>query len=484
MTELPTKLSLRTVLIVPFILQIFAVVTLTGYLSFKNGQKAVNVVAAQLRTEISKRVEQNLQTYLETPHQVNQSNAVALAMGELNLQDLAKLERHFFYQLKIFNGVNLIGFANNKKELFSAERFPDGSLTIRVSGKQTGYELRTYTTNSEGDRQKIINVGKDYDPHKRSWYQIPIRTGQQSWSEIYPHITGETLYLGASQPVYDKKGNLEGVLLSNLNLLQLGNFLQSLKIGKTGESFIIERSGMLVATSTQEKPFGFTRKTVTLPENNVTRLLAKESSDLKTQATAKYLEEKFGNFDLIKNEQQLDFKVHGERQFIQVLPFQDNRGIDWLIIVVIPESDFMQEINTNTSITIVLCIAALVLALVFGILIVRWITQPVLALNESAIALTQGEWEKTLEIKETKRCDELGKLAKTFQTMAHQLQATFLEMQALNKALLQSESQLEQQIAKRTMELQQEIVDRKQAEVALIESEARFRQLSEADRIK
>lgn len=179
-TSLPRKLSLRTVLIVPFILQIFAAVGLTGYLSFKNGQKAVNAVAAQLRAEISLRVQQNLQTYLDTPHQINQSNEIALTSGQLNAKDSAKLERHFFHQLKIFNGVNLIGFANPDRELFSAERYSDGSLRIRLSSKSTEYELRTYTTNRKGERIKIIDRGKNYNPKKRSWYQKPVQTGKES----------------------------------------------------------------------------------------------------------------------------------------------------------------------------------------------------------------------------------------------------------------------------------------------------------------
>ncbi|MBH8566355.1 HAMP domain-containing protein [Nostoc sp. CENA67] len=441
LTNISTQLSLRTVLIVPFILQISAAVGLTGYLSLKNGQKAVNDVAAQLQTEISRRVEQNLKSYLEPLHNLNQANEVTISIGELDIQNTTKLEHYFFEQLKIFDGVNLIGFANLNRELFSAERYSDGSLTIRESSKSTGYELRTYRTNSKGNRLNIIDSGKNYNPQKRDWYQKPLQTGKQSWSEIYPHVTGSTLYIAASQPIYNRKGKLVGVLLSNLNLLQIGAFLKSLKIGKKGQSFIIERSGMLVATSTKEKPFQFTKAAIALPEKKVKRLLAKDSSDVMTQAIAKYLETKFGNFNSIKSEQQLDFKINGKRQFIQVLPFQDHRKLDWLIVVVVPEDDFMEKINTNTRTTILLCIIALIVAVAVGVLILRWITQPIITLKESALALTKGEWEKRIEIK---RSDELGELAKSFNSMAHQLQIRFVEMQDLNKALLQSERCLKQ----------------------------------------
>ena len=68
------KIPLRTILIVPFVLQIFGTVGLLGYLSYRNGQKAVNEVAAQLRSKISDRVQFYLQSYLEIPHLINRIN--------------------------------------------------------------------------------------------------------------------------------------------------------------------------------------------------------------------------------------------------------------------------------------------------------------------------------------------------------------------------------------------------------------------------
>ena len=52
-----SRVSLRTVLIVPFVLQIFVAVGLTGYLSLRNGQKAVNDLADRLSNEVSDRTE-------------------------------------------------------------------------------------------------------------------------------------------------------------------------------------------------------------------------------------------------------------------------------------------------------------------------------------------------------------------------------------------------------------------------------------------
>jgi adenylate cyclase len=57
------KLSLRVVFVVPFLVQIFASVGLTGWLSFRNGSNAVNDLATQLRVELSNRILQELNTY-------------------------------------------------------------------------------------------------------------------------------------------------------------------------------------------------------------------------------------------------------------------------------------------------------------------------------------------------------------------------------------------------------------------------------------
>lgn len=99
------KLPLRWVLVVPFVLQIFATVGLTGWLSLRNGREAVNTVAAQLRNEVATRVQERLQTGMEVPHLINQLNANALSLGQLDLSDLPSRERYFWRQIKRNNFV-------------------------------------------------------------------------------------------------------------------------------------------------------------------------------------------------------------------------------------------------------------------------------------------------------------------------------------------------------------------------------------------
>lgn len=413
--KLLEKLPLRTVLIVPFVLQIVGAVGLVGYLSLKNGQKAVNNLATQLMSEVSSRVEQNLQVYLTTPHQINQSKLDAVKLGLLKMEDLSAWEKYLWRQVQLYPYINFTSIGNKNGEYRTGEKLSNSSLMINVSGKSTGFDFYSYNTNNTGDRTTVATIVKSFDIRQHPSYQNAAKADKQTWSSVYISFLEPTLIISALQPVYDDKKQLEGVLITALRLDHIGQFLNSLRVGKSGQAFIIERNGTLLATSTSEKPFR-TRG------NQKELFQAEKSVDPTTQATAKYVASYFRELKEIKKSYLLNFKIEDKQQFVTVLPFQDAKGLDWLIVVVVPETDFTEEIDANTRMTIWLCLAALVVAVIIGILTSRWVTNPILCLNIAAKNIAKGEWDKTVEIE---RADELGELGKSFNTMAHQLQQSF-----------------------------------------------------------
>ncbi len=422
------NLPLRVILIVPFILQTFGAVGLVGYLSFRNGQTAVNDVANQLLHEINDRVKQNLNTYLKIPHQVNQINAAAIRNGQLKLQNTQQLEKYFWTQLQIFDTLTFTGLGLENQDNLGAERFDNSSLTLRVSTQASNHIFSTYSTNKLGERQETLS-SIPFDPRTRPWYKAAVAAGQPTWSDIYPNTAGITAYLGASMPFYNQQEQLLGVLLTNINLSQLGEFLQKLKVGNTGQVFIIERSGMLVATSTGEKPFRTQNQ-----DYGAERVKATESRNLLTKETANYLAENLSK-ENIQSPKDFIFEINDKAQFVQVQPFQDQYGLDWLIVVVVPEADFMEKINVNTRMTILLCFLALILATGLGILTSRWILQPISKLKNAATMLSKGDFEQFEKTVDLKRSDELGILAKTFNSMAYQFQELLTSLEAKNREL-------------------------------------------------
>ncbi len=134
------------------------------------------------------------------------------------------------------------------------------------------------------------------------------------------------------------------------------------------------------------------------------------------------------------------------------MPFKD-LNLDWLIVITIPESDFMEQIDANTNTTIILCLGALAVAIVLGIYTSRWISQPIARLNKASQEITRGNLDQEIQPENIKELDQLGQ---TFNTMSHQLQSFF-------HALAQTNRELEQRVEERTADLKQ---SKEEAELA------------------
>ncbi|WP_246276866.1 PAS domain S-box protein [Microcoleus asticus] len=420
------KVPIRIVLVVPFALQTFAAVGLTGWLSLRNGRIAVNHVAAQLRTEVTSRIQQHINNYIETPHQINQLNLDAIRLGMVNEQDSDSLQRYFYKQIKIFDKISYIQFASEKKDFIGVERLDDGKLQVQISNQSTGYNLHSYVLSEFEEPTKLLKTTLNYDPRVRPWYIAPVRAGKPTWSKIYNYFDAPKLAITAAQPVYGEDGKLIGILGSDLALSKLNQFLETLKIGKSGQTFIVERSGQLVANSTLEPPF--------IVSNGVAkRIVAASSKNVLIRSTARYLTERFGDLHKIDRSRQLDFTIDGQRQFLQVTPLLDSRGLDWLIVVAVPEADFMERINANTRYTVLLCFGALVVATAIGALTSRWIVVPIQRLSKAAEALSRGEWDGMAVdfrlMASVEREDEVGVLARSFNRMAAQLEESFTTLE-------------------------------------------------------
>ncbi|MEG4119293.1 ATP-binding protein [Microcoleus sp. N9_B4] len=435
---------LRLILVGPFLLQISAAVVLTGWLSFRNGQQAVNDLAAQLYGEITARIQQHLNTYLETPHLINQLNADAIRLGQLNPQDFRSMESYFWQQIQRFPTVNYIYFWNIQGESIGAERRSDGTFNIGVSeySKNGNLTFYDYTTNSQGDRTKLLSLNPDYKIKEQAFYQVGMVAEKPTWTPLYlwsaprPEVSTDAIL-----PVYNKAGKSVGYLGVSLVVSEISKLLRSLKISHSAVAFIVEQSGEIVASSTQEKAF-----IQSADGSAIKRLTAAESNNPLIRATMQHLlAKKISNLTQIKKASQLDiFEINGNRHFLQVTPISD-RGLDFLIVIVVPESDFMERINANTRTTTLLCLLALAIASSIGIFTSRWIIRPIIQLSDASKQIASGELNQQIEVV---NIAEFDTLANSFNLMVKQLQESFTALETAN-------SDLETRVEQRTVELKE-----------------------------
>ncbi len=445
--RLPLNLSLRTVLIVPFVLQVVSVVGIVGYLSFLNGQKAVDNIANQLRQELATRIKNELGAYLQVPEQFNALNTIALRERQLNFNQSDQGLPSLVQQLKMSPFIYGVYCGNSQGEMFGSYRINEEKLGMSWVTSTTNQELYLFDVTPQDQRGNFTRSAGKYDPRQRPWYKKAVELNQPTWGDVYLDFDTQLPALTASQPIYNSAGGLVGVCGVDLLLSeQFQEFMGNLQLGKTGTAFIMTRTGELIANSTQTSIMTGSGKDAKL-------VLAKDSQSPWISGIAVYLDRQPGGLGAVQQPQQLAFSLDGHPELITVTPFNNN-GLDWLIVVVIPRVDFMEEINANTQSTIFLCLIALMVAIALGVLTNRWIVGLILKLRDGTQAIAEGNLEQTIDIQGVA---ELKDLAGTFNQMAGQLREYF--------------HGLESMVEGRTNELQQAIHDLKQTQFQLIQSE-------------
>ena len=421
------RAPLQTVLVVPFVVQIFAAVGLVGYLSFRNGQQAVNDLANQLIDSATQRVDDQLDTYLNLPQQLGKVTAQAIATDQLDLTDPEASERYFWRQAQVFDTVSYIGYTLPDGAQGGAGRWTNGRDVLIYENLQGTGKASDYTSDQFGNRSGLIQ-SYDYAPLQSSWYAKAVQAREPFWADIFTFAvenlevaeTGSSLqtedenenignYLDyvvapARYPLFNQQDELSAVLVIDLQLSHISNFLRNLEVSPAGNVFILEPTGQLIASSGQQS-------ILNKEEEAVERFTVTDTPDLLIQTIAQQIQQQSGDLQSIQSDREYVARFDGERQFVQVTPWQDAYGLDWLIVVAVPESDFMGQINANRRATVLLCMAALALATAVGIYTSRWIARPIRRLQQASEAIASGTLDRTVG---ASGINELEGLARSF----------------------------------------------------------------------
>ena len=453
-TQRSKAFSLQALLVVPFVAQIFGTVSLVGYLSFRNGQRAVNNLADQLMDRTSDVVDEHLQSYLSVPQKLNQINAEAIRRGILDIEDQELMGQYFWDQMQAYD-LTFVGMGLVNGQGLGAIRY-EGQATVTIDDWDSNQPMsaRTFATNDQGDRTELVGT-YDYSHFAESWYTAPMEALQPTWADIYIWDSPYGPYLAASagRPMYDDQNRLLGVIDADIHLLKLSSFLQNLDVTQAGTVFIMERDGSLIANSGDASPFARI-------DDELQRLPAIASPDPTIQSLAQELQAT-NRLQTIRRNTDFQFELEDGFHYVTVMPWQDDYGLDWLVVVSVPKTAFMAEINANTRTTIGLCVAALIVASGLGFLTAGWITRSLKRLNQASEAIAAGDLEQTVK---TSPIQEVNTLSHSFNHRAGQLRDSFA-------ALEESKQGLEIRVEERTAELQNTLEELKRSQAQMVQSE-------------
>jgi hypothetical protein len=301
---------LRVVFIVPFVGLLFVAIALIGWISLHNGQRSVEDLSRQLLSEINACILDHLDNFLQEPRRINAVNADALSRGMFDSKDQGWLQRHFIQQIRAFDSVSSVYFGNTAGGLADAgQEGAAGSLYVMGTEGFTAGHLYKRAVDSDGRPGQLLASVPSFDARTRPWYSQTTSRAGFSWTEPYMLSTGQDMAISACQPVRDATGHLLGVVSVDIFLSQLGTFMKTLPVGRSGHSFIMEPSGLLISSSGNEKM------------GSSLHLQERLSGSPVIRAAAEAITKQFGDLHSLATDRQLTMELEGTVQFVQLSPF-------------------------------------------------------------------------------------------------------------------------------------------------------------------
>lgn len=158
------------------------------------------------------------------------------------------------------------------------------------------------------DKQMFIvpetELPADYDPTSRIWYIDAIKTNEVAWTVPYIDVgTGETVITAAVQIPKSNTGNSPGIVGIDLLLSYFSELVSEVKVGETGEAYIIDKDGMIFAHPNPEMigknivDIGFTDETLKLYFETGSGTLDYTDEATKDERFISY--QKFSNVDWV-----------------------------------------------------------------------------------------------------------------------------------------------------------------------------------------
>lgn len=271
----------------------------------------------------------------------------------------------------------------------------------------------------------------NYDFQKRPWFAEPKATRRTTYTEPYFYAgSGDVGMVSVTVPVESPDGSLIAVAGADLTLHAVHDLVTSTSMsfhGTTGgvqSAYLVSESGKIIVH----------------PDHTLVLRQGFEGADISTLPDGEAV---------ASSPQGLAHFRRGGDQFLTCWATAPMTG--WKMVLNVPEKAILAPVMRVVWTTVTAGVAGILLVLAAAFLVSRQISRPITELGEAASALEQGRLDPARLDPLAIRRDEIGRLARDFQSMAHRILAREHELADLNHSLettvCQRTAQLETAVA-------------------------------------
>ncbi|MEN8245760.1 MAG: cache domain-containing protein [Thermodesulfobacteriota bacterium] len=337
----------------------FIFIPAMGYVSYLQGKKTVEKQIRQHSIGMASQIAERIRSFLASPINNVRRLRTFLETGQLDPEDEKGLIRYFHMIQKDHPQFLNINFGDkNGKFIMVPPQRPE--------------------------------IHKLYDPRIRPWYIGALKEKGLFWTDVYVFASSQNPGITVSIPILDPGGDLLGVCSIDIDLSTLSRVLKSIKIGKQGYAYIVEKEHERVIAHPELLRLNFSPERIRFLNSCLNNLMAEGKQ--------------FGT------------TTHkGQDYFTAYTDYPANR---WAVAVTMPVSDFLDDINYIKKVTLTMVLAAIMLSGALSYLLAITIVKPLKTLEQGINRVGTGDMDYTLKIHSP---DIIGSLAGAFNQMASSL---------------------------------------------------------------
>ena len=241
---------------------------------------------------------------------------------------------------------------------------------------------------------RYTRTEKEIDPTLLNYiitneYYEKALNGLVSISKVYSSQADQSPRIDIYYPItLDRK--IVGTIKAQVSLTRLWDLLTEIRLGEQGVAYVVDEEGRLLMHPR------FTTLSPFLKNREIVRdLLTKSADEIRV------------NYEYT-NEANISVFANGVK-----IP-----GINWIVIIEEPKTQAFSELYSIMATYFAAIIISTIALLILAITLSNNIAKPIRNLNQTALELVKGNYSKRAAIQSD---DEIGTLAKTFNTMVNQL---------------------------------------------------------------
>ena len=399
---------------------ISALIILTGlttsFVAYNGSKSSVYYLAENMIKDIADKVSDKTINYMQPAERTIKQIKYLIEDNKLDFKNkdafLTFLRNTLENNKEI--GAIYLGMTNGSFEM--TKRMLDGSYSNRVINRTKDKVIIDWIHENKKNEinfpDEVLGPDEGYDPRKRGWYKSALDKKGLVWEDVYVFASDKIPGVSCAMPVYEKNGNLIGVLGIDIGVMEFSFFLGDIELSKIGKAVLLNNKDEIIAVSMDRTNKSDVINEILFKGQNINELNLVLAEDSKNNL----IRESYFTYQGSKGQKHLPiFKSNKKKYITKYQRFNPNEYFHWSVGIVIPEKTIMGTVNINNIIVLSISLFFIILSLALGIWFSKSIANPLSLLSKEMEKVQRFELDDTKEVRSVLK--EVHEMNSSFQNM-------------------------------------------------------------------